>query len=103
MIRESVLFHDFPLYYPLYIEYSSVLTLISPSATVLSVFFISSLDSFLLTKNLVFPLLSVNAYTGGLSPSYVYPLLQDVEHLLDRKCSNIVFVRSLRYSWQFRQ
>jgi len=36
-----------------------------------------------LTKNLVFPLLS-NVCTGGLSPSYV-PLLQDIEHLLDRE------------------
>jgi len=39
----------FLLYYPSYIEYSSVLTLISPPATILSVFFISSLDRPLLT------------------------------------------------------
>jgi len=52
-IIESVLFHVFT--YPSYIEYSSVLTFISPSETVLSVFFVSSLDRFLLTKNLVFP------------------------------------------------
>ena len=50
---ESVLFHVFT--YPSYIEYSSVLTFISPSETVLSVFFVSALDRFLLTKNLVFP------------------------------------------------
>ena len=49
----------------------------------LSVFFVSSLDKFLLTKNLVSPLPS-NVCTGGLSPSYV-PLLQDIEHLLDRE------------------
>ena len=38
-----------------------------------------------MTKNLVSPLPS-NVCTGGLSPSYVpLPLLQDIEHLLDRE------------------
>ena len=74
MIHESMLFHVFTSITPSYIEYSSVSTLISPSETVLSVFFVSALDRFLLTKNLVLPLLSVNVCIGGLSPSYI-PLL----------------------------
>jgi len=45
MIHESVLFHVFfPSITHSYIGYSSVLTFISPSETVLSIFFVSSLD-----------------------------------------------------------